>query len=532
MNLHTPLNVPDWKQINTEDINLWQRVAIATNGIVTIGNILSVSGLLVVIWAAFEVHAGNNLVFGLLLTIVGRLADLADGFAASITKTKSRLGEAVDTSCDKIGLFCLAIALVLSHQVPLTIITVIVVYHVYLALFGIIWGRRYQLHTSKYGKFATFVSWVVIVAALIHSRFPSSSTLSLAWLCFVAFLVLAVLSIRSYMLELRQATAKRLEFAAWTQEISGVIYLYNPRASNYKRADRLIQILCGELSQTPKRFDVTKGAKKVEEYLGKHANDTALLIAIAGGDGTVSSVVNSLVASLPEKYAFKLYILPLWGGNANDFSYMLNGLHSSMKPQRLLAHSAPIAIPFIKVDIATSKQTRSVYACCYASFGASAFAARRLDAQKFKTTSVMRWFPPLLVVRELLFVIRAFIDSPVTVAEIDNKETSFYEHTLVNGSRLAKVNRIPIQIDEPAFFHAFVQRKHPSILVTIGRIMLGRPDTVYAKKTTVQFTTRQSVDAQIDGEVIHLDANTKVTASVVHTAPLAFISTRLTVKTS
>lgn len=529
MNLHTPLNIPDWKKPDAAKVNLWQRVAIATNGIVTIGNALSVSGLLIVVWAAVEVHAGS-LVFGLVLTIIGRLADLADGLAANLTQTKSRLGEIVDTSCDKIGLFCLAIALFLSHLVPLPIISVVAAYHVYLALFGAVWGRRYHLHTNRYGKLTMFDSWVVIIAALLHSRFSASVTLWLLWICFASFVVLAVFAIRSYTLELHHAAAKRLKFAAWTNEISGIVYLYNPRASNYKRADKLIQVLCGELNQTPKRFDITKGSKAIDAHIAKYAQDSAILIAIAGGDGTISSVVNTIVAGLPRNFSCKLYVLPLWGGNANDFSYMLNGLHSSMRPQRLLANSSPIAIPFIKVDIAAPDQKRSIYACCYASFGASAFAARRLDAQKFKTKSVMRWFPPLLIVRELFFVIRAFIESPITIAEIDNKETSFYEHTLVNGSRLAKVNRIPIQIDEPAFFHAFVQRKHPSIIVTIGRIMLGKPDTVYAKKTKVQFLTKQPVDAQIDGEVLHLDAHTKVTASVVRTAPLAFISTRLTAK--
>lgn len=526
MNLHTPRRKPDWEQKDASKINRWQRLAVASNGIITPGNLISISGVILVAIGAIRLYNGNW-VLGLGLVVIGRVADLVDGYVAETTRTKSRLGEIVDTSCDKVGVFVLAITAVSAHLVPLLTLALIVAYNIYMAAFGIVWGRRYYLHTNRFGKNTMFVSWLAIITAIIHAELPNNLTLTLSLLFAAIFVAVALVATYSYGQDLRKAAAKRLQNADWVQDITDVLQLYNPRASNYPRANKLFEILCTRLDHTPQRYDITKDNDQLVSYLGSCTDRQTILVTIAGGDGTVSSVINTLIEHMPKKAAPRLYVLPLWGGNANDLSYMLNGLHTSVKQQRLLSTSSVVSIPFIKVDLAAPHDTRTVYACCYASFGASAYAARQLDAQRFSAQKAMRWFPPLLVLRELLFVIRAFLLSPLHVVEINNRETVFYEHTIINGSRIAKVNRVPIELDEPTFFHALVERKDPSILITVARALLGRPDTLYAKKTNLSFTIKKPLDAQIDGEMLHLTENTKVTASVTYASSISFISTRL-----
>lgn len=531
MDMHTPHQAPDWTKKKPDEINVWQRLALSSHGIVTPANIVSVAGMIVVIIGAVRLYQGHWL-SALILIALGRGADLLDGFVAQHTGTKSRLGEIVDTTCDKIGVFTLIIAMLTSPVIPSLIILPVALYHLYLALFAVIWGRQYHLHTTQYGKLAMAASWIFILAVIIDANKPDTAALVLSVASGAAFLILALASIYAYTQDLQKVAAKSKELEAWTKEVTGVLHLYNSHASNFRRAEKGLAVLCTARNWTPRRLDITKQQKDFEKFVRSYDVNKTLLVTIAGGDGTVSGVVNTLASLSDAGKLPTIYVLPLWGGNANDFSYMLNGLFGKGKVPRLLTSSRPVALPCIRLDVAERKKTKTMYACCYASFGASAFAARRLEAQRFSTSSIVRWFPPLLVLRELTFVIRALIDSPMRVAEINSRETAFYEHTLINGSRIAKVNRVPIQIDEPMFFHALVERKHPSIVVNLFRILLGRPDTVYAKKAELSFTTKQPLDAQIDGEVLHFDAETDITARIVYPKSISFISSNVSTKAS
>jgi phosphatidylglycerophosphate synthase/diacylglycerol kinase family enzyme len=531
MDMHTPKRTADWANKRPGEINVWQRIAIASRGAVTPGNILSLLGLIVVIYGSIKLAHGD-LLPGLILISLGRVADLADGYAAQLTRTKSRFGEIVDTTCDKLGLFVVVVAMVVGHVAPWFVIAPIALYHVYLAGFALLWGQRYHLHTTRYGKLATAASWLAVLAAIFHTYKPSAATLVLAIVSGALFVGLAFASIRTYMRTLRKVTAKSGKLAPWTHEVSDVLHIYNPEASNYPRAKKLLAELCARTSWKPHAFDLRRQQKDIEAFIRSRKVGETLLVAISGGDGTVSGAINLLAKMDAEGKLPTLYVVPLWGGNANDFSYMLNGICSSEKAGRLLTGARVVKLPLIQLDSVHKKKNETVYACCYASFGASAFTTKQLASRRFSTSSAFRWLPPLLVLREFAFVIRAMIDSPLNVAEINSRETSFYEHTLINGSRIAKVNRVPVQIDEPVFFHALVERKHPSILITLLRILLNKPDTVYAKLSELKFTTRQQLDAQVDGEVIYFDKGTDISAHIMHPKHVQFLSINLPAKTS
>lgn len=305
--------------------------------------------------------------------------------------------------------------------------------------------------------------------------------------------------------------------------MTDVLFVYNPRASNYKRSVKWLEALAPHMGPSPQRVDFVQESAEFDRMVKAVASGTTnrvLLIAIAGGDGTVSAVANRLTNMLSEvdaKAAERIWLLPLWGGNANDMACMLNGLSSTTAAASLAKRSRPVAVPLIRITMTAPGGHRTTrYACCYASFGASAYAARQLDSRGFAKRRIIQYLPPVVVVRELAVVLKTLASAPAWRARLgEGDETSLYEHTLVNGPRLAKVNRVPVGLTDPLFFHAVVTRKHPSVLFELIRIVTGRSSTMSATRSQHRFTVHDDIAAQVDGEVLNLEAGTEVVAEVV-----------------
>ncbi len=524
MNLHNPGNKPDWELKTSKKSSVWHQIAIATNGVLTPGNIISLSGLLLVIWGAHKIYYGEWQL-GLVVVIIGRLFDLVDGVVAERTKTKSQLGELVDTTCDKLSVLVILVVTYSSDSINLVLFGFLALHHLYMSLFGVTFGRRYHLHTNQIGKLAMFFSWVAISAAILSTKLPHVITTSLAIAISIAYISVAIFAMYSYYLDLQQAIVDRMKAARWIKEVDSVVFMFNPKATNFNRSKRWKNALTKRLEIEAEEFNITKHKAEALDRISQLGKKHTILVLVAGGDGTVHSVVNGLM-EIEDKNNPNIYVMPLWGGNANDFSYMLNGLASATTPQRILAQSAAVPVPLIKLTLDHSDETRTIYACCYASFGASAYAARELDSKRISTDKITRWLPPLIILREAIAVAKALAAAPTNRAEIDDSERKFYEHSLINGSRIAKVNRVPIELHEPIFFHAVVENKDPSLLINLARIMRGKPDTTYTKRSSLTFTVKDGVDAQVDGEVLKIKADTKISARI-YEGNLRFIATRL-----
>lgn len=529
MNLHTPQDNPDWEQAASGGAAIWQQLALVTRGIITPGNILSILGLAAVVWGAWQL-SGSHWEFGLCLIAIGRLADLADGYVAELTKTKSRLGEAVDATCDKLAVGTIAIATFASQYAPHWFLVYFAAYNLHMVLFGLVWGRQFRLHPSRSAKLAMFTSWIAILCLIAYAKLPTTPILMAGMLTVIVYGWLSVVAIVTYYHDLSQAKQKRAEATRWAHEVTGLLCVSNTKATHYAQAYKLLLALGETLGLKPTKIDVNGHEQALKQFFRHRKQEQPVIIAIAGGDGTVSAVVNTLLRLQPQEMLTQCYVLPLWGGNANDLAYMLNGLRMAASPRRLVSRSGVVQVPLIKVKIREpGRDERTMYACCYASFGASAYAARQLEAHRFSTNAIMRWLPPVLLLREITYTVKSFLSAPLHKGEIDSKEQTFYEHTMINGSRIAKVDRVPIGLDEPAFFHALITRKDPSIALAIIRIMLRKPGREYGTRTHLQFTTRTSVDAQIDGEIMRLPAHTRVTATTTR-PPFRFISMKLSVK--
>jgi len=526
MNLHTPQDNPDWLQAAAGEVTVWQRIALATRGGITPGNIVSIVGLLLVGRGALQL-SGSHWLLGLCLIIGGRLADLADGYVAELTKTKGRPGEAVDAACDKLAVGIVALVTLAAHHVPQWFLIYFIVYNLHMTLFGLFWGRQFHLHPSSSAKLAMFTSWIAIVCLIVYSKAPDTLILVVGMITVLAYGWLSVVAMVTYYRDLYHAKEERIEAARWAREVADLVCVSNSKATHYEQAHKLLVSLGKTLGVEPVEIDITKHEQTLQQLFQHRERGRPVVIAVAGGDGTVNAVVNSLCKLQPQNALAKCYVLPLWGGNANDLAYMLNGLRMAVSPQRLVSRAAVVQVPLIKVQIREPKRRgRTIYACCYASFGASAYAARQLETYRLSTHKVMRLLPLLLVAHELIQTMRAFLAAPVHRGEIDDQEQTFYEHTMINGSRIAKVNRVPIALDDPMFFHALIARKDSSMALAIIRILLRQPGREYGTRTHIRFTARTPIDAQIDGEIMHLPADTRITATTIQPS-FRFISIKL-----
>lgn len=116
--------------------------------------------------------------------------------------------------------------------------------------------------------------------------------------------------------------------APWTSQVGAMLFVYNPRASNYRRAERWAEGIAVKLGLQTVHINMIDGMPALLRQIQTLPTKQMGLIAIGGGDGTVNSIVNLLLHELSSRDRRRLFVLPLWGGNANDFSYMLNGLSS------------------------------------------------------------------------------------------------------------------------------------------------------------------------------------------------------------
>jgi phosphatidylglycerophosphate synthase len=109
---------------------------------------------------------------GLILIGVGRFADVIDGMVAERTKTKSHLGEAVDATADKVGLFMSLLVLAVQHMLPLVFVVLMGLQAAGMAILGLTARMRHtELHPFREGKIATAVFWVALLVFVAATMF-------------------------------------------------------------------------------------------------------------------------------------------------------------------------------------------------------------------------------------------------------------------------------------------------------------------------------------------------------------------------
>jgi diacylglycerol kinase family enzyme len=292
------------------------------------------------------------------------------------------------------------------------------------------------------------------------------------------------------------------------------VVFFNPGGTHAlavrKRIDE-IERLAGErpftiIETSPKGFNANKAL--VEEHANLLGPET--LLCIAAGDGTTNQIIEALLtAKLPAKIR-RTPILPLWGGNANDLAHMLNGAAYRARLKDILTSGKVIPIHPLQCDLTSRRKTSTYIAACYASLGASGFAATRLNAQSYRKSWLHR-LPGARVVHDFIVVVGALMEAPSFAVKEEHQDVrSVYELSFHNGSRMAKLERLPTKLTDEMFYISRFENK--KLLSVVPRMIEATRKGVAQNllRNYASFTTQEESWAQFDGEPVKVPAHTKV----------------------
>ncbi len=308
-----------------------------------------------------------------------------------------------------------------------------------------------------------------------------------------------------------------------------VIILVNPRSTQIDAARSRIAFIKQLMSHVPVRIlelDVDQGRTTASLLKDeqKHLNKGTLL-CVAGGDGTVNSVLKYLMSAGSPKEAAQAVVLPLWGGNANDLAHMLNGPALKSAVPDILRRGKRVPIRPLYCELISPAGERALYiASSYISFGASGLAARRLNTLLHRGS---KWHkvPGGRIIRETFTVLETFARVSEFHITEEGSTTGIYERIFINGSRIAKVRPLPLKLTDDAFYKLTIKEKRLRAVVMYLRELFRRPEAEQTREE-VTFVCEDRAWGQADGETFRVAAGTKVR---VYRSPKPFyaLSTRL-----
>lgn len=310
------------------------------------------------------------------------------------------------------------------------------------------------------------------------------------------------------------------------------IVFYNPASTNSRRSRKRIselknlfpskEVIITETS--PAGYDANR---KIIGKLAKKFDDKTL-VCIAAGDGTISAFLDALLTNKSvSARAKKIPVLPLWGGNANDLAYMINGRPNKLSLKTIFEKGDIVPIYPLNVKLSMNNKSQQKIAACYVSFGASAYATQQAELPKNKKMKI-HIVPGVRMATEMLVVAKSLLKAKTFILQVEDKKQPMYERIFINGSRIAKLDRLPIKLNERAFYEASIENKHPKAFISLLSALKILRNRTYGEITGEdrRFTLNEDTWSQIDGEVVKLAKGTEVEIRLNDT-PFYVMSTKL-----
>lgn len=206
MQMHRVKVKPDWDYVNEPERNSWQKMAAATNGMATPGNMITLLALALVL-AGSVLLLDRIYIVGFVMIAIGRALDFVDGTVAERTKTKGPLGEALDSTADKLAFLVVFAVFITESIMPIALLVGLLLLQ--LANSVVVIAKKLRginVHTTRYGKIEAAMLWVTIgvfSVSFLLDRYDATPLLDAAvWvLAIVLYLVtitLGLLTTRSY----------------------------------------------------------------------------------------------------------------------------------------------------------------------------------------------------------------------------------------------------------------------------------------------------------------------------------------------
>lgn len=302
---------------------------------------------------------------------------------------------------------------------------------------------------------------------------------------------------------------------AVTDRFSTILIFFNPKSTHAASTRRRIAEIERLMPGTPMAVIETSagGHAEIERLVKAHAKKLgpSTLLCIAAGDGTTSQIIEAILTAkgLPGK-ARKTVVLPLWGGNANDLAHMLNGPAYKAKLHDILKEGRIVQIHPLQCDMTDQdRKTHTRLAACYASLGVSGFVAKRLVQPSYRLNPLHK-IPGGTILMDILTVLSSIMGAPSFSIKEHGDVRSIYELSFHNGSRMAKLERLPAKLtDEMFYLNQFENKKLLSVIPRfIEMTRKGVSQNLLRNYTS--FTTQAESWAQFDGEPELIPAQTKV----------------------
>ena len=137
-------------------------------------NILTIIRFLLIPVILYFIFIGNFLLAFIFFTLSG-ITDIADGFIARKFNLISNFGKLMDPLADKLTQIGVMASLVFINIIPFWILAIVILKEVIMvAGASFLYGKDVVVYSRWYGKLATVLFYIAIVASLMIHQFESS----------------------------------------------------------------------------------------------------------------------------------------------------------------------------------------------------------------------------------------------------------------------------------------------------------------------------------------------------------------------
>lgn len=281
-------------------------------------------------------------------------------------------------------------------------------------------------------------------------------------------------------------------------DFSRALIIYNPNSTG--NSELLAKKFCAELGKLKPGCKVdlmpTTHAGHAEElgYQLTRKCDGQLLLVSVSGDGGYNELINGVMKAVDEGAKTPICaILP--GGNAND--------HHTYITKRPL-HEAVAAGGLTKLDILRVEAEKTRYAHSYVGLGLTPLVAVELNKHK------------LSVIREMWLSLKTFMKFKPFRVLIDGKRKTLDSLIMANVGVMAKHLKLNPDAGPPQDGKfEILHWSHNHKLRLVQQLLESAIGKIDAPKsvTSFAFTTLATMPMQLDGELVMLRSNQKVTVT-------------------